>query len=91
VQQSLVASQWARLYRIRAVAVIAMLDPHYADEPGVAERRVGAMLRPAVVHRRTRHAAATRQVAANAAPSGVPRSRQRSNRSKARRRGKQNV
>jgi len=91
VQQSLVESQWARLYRIRAVAVIAMLDPHYADEPGVAERRVGAMLRPAVVLRRTRHSSAARQVASNAGPSGVPHSHQRTNRSKAHRRGKQNV
>lgn len=52
VQQSLVQSQWARLYRARAVAVIAMLDPKYVDQPGVAEQRVGAMLRPAVLHRR---------------------------------------
>jgi hypothetical protein len=51
VQQSLVQSQWARLYRARAVAVIAMLDPKYVDGPGVAEQRVGAMLRPAVVQR----------------------------------------
>jgi hypothetical protein len=53
VQQSLIQSQWARLYRVRAVSVIAMLDPRYVDEPGTAEKRVGAMLRPAVVHRRT--------------------------------------
>jgi hypothetical protein len=52
VQQSLIMSQWARLYRGRAVAVIAMLDPRYRDEPATAERRVGAMLRPAVAHRR---------------------------------------
>jgi hypothetical protein len=51
VQQSLVKSQWARLYRARAVAVIAMLDPQYSDGPGRAEQRVGAMLRPAVAHR----------------------------------------
>jgi|HubBroStandDraft_5_1064220.scaffolds.fasta_scaffold03103_2 hypothetical protein len=91
VQQSLVQSQWARLYRIRAVAVIAMLDPHYADEPGAAERRVGAMLRPAVVHRRLRHSSAARQIASNAGPSGVPHSRLRTTRSKAHHRGKQNV
>jgi len=52
VQQALVKSQWARLYRARAVAVIAMLDPRYMDAPGRAEQRVGAMLRPAVAHRR---------------------------------------
>jgi hypothetical protein len=91
VQQSLVESQWARLYRIRAVAVIAMLDPNYDVEPVAAERRVGAMLRPAVVHRRARHSSAARQVASNAAPSGVPHSRPRINRSRAHRRGKQNV
>ena len=65
VQQSLVQSQWARLYRIRAVAVIAMLDPHYTDEPGVAERRVSAMLRPAVVHRRTGRFVASQPVASH--------------------------
>jgi len=57
VQQALVKSQWARLYRARAVAVIAMLDPQYSDGPGRAEQRVGAMLRPAVAHRRTGRAA----------------------------------
>jgi hypothetical protein len=57
VQQSLVQSQWARLYRARAVAVIAMLDPKYVDAPGRAEQRVGAMLRPAVAHRRAGRAA----------------------------------
>ena len=31
VQQSLEQSQWARLYRVRAIAVIAMLDPRYAE------------------------------------------------------------
>jgi hypothetical protein len=70
VQKSLVESQWARLYRMRAVSVIAMLDPTYVNGPGVAEQRVGAMLRPAVAHRRagarvvsvphTRRGAATR-------------------------------
>lgn len=65
VQQSLAQSQWARLYRARAVAVIAMLDPQYTDEPRTAERRVGAMLRPVVVHRRAGHSAGARQVAAH--------------------------
>ena len=63
VQNSLMTSQWARLYRTRAISVIAMLDPGYGDDPTAAERRVGAVLRPAVVHRRRRHAVATRQVA----------------------------
>lgn len=65
VQQSLIHSQWARLYRTRAVAVIAMLDPRYDDNPSVAERRIGATLRPAVIRRGGRHRAAAREVAAS--------------------------
>lgn len=52
VQHSLIQSQWARLYRTRAIAVIAMLDPLYPEDPGVAEQHVAATLRPAVMHRR---------------------------------------
>ncbi len=63
VQKSLMTTQWARLYRTRAISVIAMLDPAYLDDPTAAERRVGATLRP-VAHRRGRHAVATREVAA---------------------------
>ncbi len=73
VQQSLVQSQWARLYRSRAVAVIAMLDPKYLDGPGSAEQRVGAMLRPAVAHRRAGRSSA-RRVGTNAGTSGKGRS-----------------
>lgn len=51
VQLSLVQSQWARLYRDRAKAVIAMLDPRYAESPAGAEHSVGKVLRPARVHR----------------------------------------
>jgi hypothetical protein len=47
VQSSLIESQWARAYRGRAVAVIAMLDPGYTDSSTAAERRVSATLRPA--------------------------------------------
>jgi hypothetical protein len=64
VQQSLMGSQWAHKYRTRAISVIAMLDPAYSDDPNAAEKRVSAVLRPAVVHRRGRHAAGTRQVSA---------------------------
>jgi hypothetical protein len=53
VQQSLIESQWARLYRVRAVAVIAMLDPRYLDNPTASEARIAAVLRP-VRHRRGR-------------------------------------
>jgi len=73
VQQSLVQSQWARLYRGRAVAVIAMLDPKYMDGPGIAEQRVGAMLRPAVAHRRAGRSS-TIQADARAGTSGKGRS-----------------
>lgn len=51
VQLSLVQSQWARLYRDRAKAVIAMLDPRYIDDPAGAEHSIGAILRPARRHR----------------------------------------
>src|SRR5215469_13006923 len=65
VQKSLMGSQWAHKYRTRAIAVIAMLDPAYGDDPSAAEQRVGAVLRPAVVHRRHGHGVGvTRQVAA---------------------------
>jgi len=53
VQLSLAQSQWARLYRTRATAVIAMLDPQYSVDPSTAEHRIGA-----VVHPRSRHRAA---------------------------------
>ena len=65
VQQSLIHSQWARLYRVRALSVIAMLDPKYSADPKMAERRVGLTLRPAVLHRRRTRGAATREVASN--------------------------
>ena len=75
VQLSLVQSQWARLYRDRAKAVIAMLDPRYEANPAGAERSIGAVLRPVHVRRghgahlrsatytRHRHAAARRRAA----------------------------
>lgn len=53
VQQSLIQSQWARLYRVRAVSVIAMLDPLYVDDPAASEARIAAVLHPAH-HRRHR-------------------------------------
>ena len=65
VQQSLEQSQWARLYRARAIAVIAMLDPRYAENPSLAERRVSAVLRPVSRRRRAR---ASTQLAANHTP-----------------------
>lgn len=65
VQKSLIQSQWARLYRARAVSVIAMLDPRYNQNPHMAERRVGAVLRPAVIHRRRGRGTGTAQLASN--------------------------
>jgi hypothetical protein len=56
VQHSLMQSQWARLYRSRAVAVIAMLDPQYLDDPAASEHRIAAVLRP-IAHRRRSRAA----------------------------------
>jgi hypothetical protein len=50
VQLSLVQSQWARLYRVRATAVIAMLDPQYTDDPAGAEHSIAAILHPARRH-----------------------------------------
>jgi hypothetical protein len=63
VQSTLEQSKWAHLYRIRATAVIAMLDPTYADDPSAAEKRVGAVLHPAVAHRRRGRAHARTQLA----------------------------
>jgi hypothetical protein len=63
IQASLEQSQWARLYRSRAVAVIAMLDPRYADSPSLAERRIAAILHPAVAHRHRRRSAPSLRVA----------------------------
>ncbi len=63
VQRSLIQSQWARLYRARAVSVIAMLDPQYTDDPATAERRVAVTIRPAIAHRRGRLVAGRRPLA----------------------------
>lgn len=60
VQRSLIESQWARLYRDRATAVIAMFDPHYATSPVRAERRISVVLRPR--RRRHHHRAELREV-----------------------------
>jgi len=52
VQASLVHSQWARKYSTRAITVIAMFDPDYAEGPSAAERRVKATLHPARHHQK---------------------------------------
>jgi hypothetical protein len=91
VQQSLVQSQWARLYRVRAASVIAMLDPQYDDEPGIAERRLGAMLRPVVAHRRTGRSAASLQLASDTGRSRKGRMGSTARRAKLRPRKKRKI
>ena len=59
-QESLVDSRWARLYRIRAIAVIAMFDPRYLDDPAAAEMRISALLPAPVVERPSRVRPASR-------------------------------
>ena len=46
VQQALIDSQWARRYTTRAISVIAMFDPTYAQNPRAAEQSIQAVLRP---------------------------------------------
>ena len=60
VQETLVHSDWARRYRERAVAVIAMFDPDYASAPTQAEREVRAELHPYSRHHHRRPRAAVR-------------------------------
>lgn len=84
VQHSLMRSQWARLYRTRAIAVIAMLDPAYTDSPAGAEGRVGAILRPAVLHRRHGHAAGLHSVASRGGNASRLQKRKRAMRTKKR-------
>lgn len=58
VQQTLIASQWARRYTTRAVTVIAMFDPTYEQDPKAAQHRIQAVLRPPAKHNHKKHAAA---------------------------------
>jgi hypothetical protein len=44
VQSTLIDSQWARRYSVRATAVIAMFDPEYGMQPGRAQEQVAAVL-----------------------------------------------
>jgi hypothetical protein len=73
VQHTLIQTQWARLYRTRAIAVIAMLDPTYDDSPSAAEHLVGASLRPAVAHRHHHVSAAVDKVSAKSRSSHAGR------------------
>jgi hypothetical protein len=63
VQQTLMESQWAHKYSLRAASVIAMFDPDYARDPASAEQRITAVLRPprrAHGHRASRSTASLR-------------------------------
>ncbi|MGB9257718.1 MAG: hypothetical protein WCC25_22980, partial [Candidatus Korobacteraceae bacterium] len=51
VQSMLIQSDWARRYSTRAVAVIAMFDADYENNPAAAERRVRAQVHPYHSHR----------------------------------------
>lgn len=57
VQNTLIDSQWARRYSVRAVTVIAMFDPNYERNPPAAEARVMAVLRPPAKRRHGRPSA----------------------------------
>jgi hypothetical protein len=63
VQSTLIDSQWARRYTVRAATVIAMFDPDYNHEPVAAEQRVEAILRPPVEYRPKPRSSATLRVA----------------------------
>jgi hypothetical protein len=61
VQHTLIDSDWARRYTNRAVTVIAMLNPEYANDPIEAQRQVRAAIHPLVVpHHKKGHTAAVR-------------------------------
>ena len=61
VQHTLIDSDWARRYTNRAVTVIAMLNPEYANDPIEAQRQVRAAIHPLVVpHHKKGHVAAVR-------------------------------
>lgn len=58
VQHTLIDSDWARRYTNRAVTVIAMFNPEYANDPIEAQRQVRAAIHPLVVpQHKKRHTA----------------------------------
>ncbi len=62
VQHTLIDSDWARRYRIRAISVIAMFDPDYLEDPRAAEHRVEVELPPPVKHHRKKtHSSQTKR------------------------------
>lgn len=54
VQRALIESQWAKRYSKRAVAVIAMFNPNYLEDPREAERQVQYAIHPQRKHHHRR-------------------------------------
>lgn len=80
VQGTLIDSQWARKYTVRAAAVIAMFDPQYSLEPGIAEQRIEAVLHPPLEHVRRNRPTATLRLASYTRRSGKAHGRKASRR-----------
>ncbi len=72
VQSTLIQSQWARRYSSRAISVIAMFDPNYADDPRAAERKVQATLHPKTTHHHRKAHASSVRAGNNAGHSNKP-------------------
>jgi hypothetical protein len=78
VQGTLMDSQWAKRYTVRASTVIAMFDPSYTLEPGAAQQRVEAVLRPPAPYHPARRPAATLRTASYARRSAKTHTRKAS-------------
>ena len=68
VQRTLIQSDWAMRYTIRAVAVIAMFDPNYDKDPARAEHQVRTQIRPLHVRHRKKLEVASIRSARPGAP-----------------------
>ena len=61
VQSTLIESDWARRYSTRAIAVIAMFDPTYDQDPLAAQHKVQVQVHPIVTHHHKKaHAKSTK-------------------------------
>ena len=65
VQMSLLDSRWAKAYKDRATAVVAMFDPRYAASSAAAERKVYLVLNPPRRHVRGRRGGSLREARLN--------------------------
>ena len=72
VQNTLIDSQWARLYSSRASTVIAMFDPQYSEDPSTAQRQIETTLVPVAVHRSKARASGKLRTAAYTRRAGKP-------------------